>query len=249
MISIPSIIAALIGAFLGGLITIITIRLPRESTFRGWPRCTRCQQPLSWWQVLPIVGWLVQLGKARCCGQRLHWIFLVAECLTAFSFGWLYSRYGLSPLFFYLGFVSVILIIVGTIDWLHRSIYLFIVLGSAAIVVAAASFVAPHNLLNAVLGLLAAGFIFLIFFILGRMLFPSHAVPFGLGDVYLALFLGAAFGITRLGPVLFSGILLAGIFSVGVIVLRYLGKTVPVYISYGTFLCLGALGYVLYRGL
>jgi leader peptidase (prepilin peptidase) / N-methyltransferase len=249
MIPITAIIAALIGALLGGLVTIVTIRLPRESTFRGWPRCTRCQQPLTWWQVVPIVGWLAQGGTARCCGKRLHWIFPVAECITACSIAWLYIRYGLSPLFFYLSFVSVILIIVGAIDWLHRSIYLFIVLGSAVIVVAAASFVAPHNLLNAVLGLLAAGFIFLIFFILGRLLFPSHSVPFGLGDVYLALFLGAAFGITRLAPVLFSGMLLAGIFSVGVIVLRYLGKAVPVYISYGTFLCLGALGYVLYRGL
>jgi leader peptidase (prepilin peptidase) / N-methyltransferase len=143
----------------------------------------------------------------------------VIELTTCASVVWLYLRYGASPLFLYLVFVSAILILTGAIDWLHRWIYTFTMLGGAAAVLAAASFVRPHNLMNATLGLLAAGFIFIVFYILARVMFPAHRAPFGLGDVYLAMFIGGAFGLTRLAPVLFGGMLLAGIFSV-IVILR-----------------------------
>lgn len=239
----------LIGLLLGGLLNIVIVRLPREQNMRGWPRCTRCGQPLVWWQIIPLIGWLAQVGRARCCGKPLHWIYPLVELLTGAIMAWLYLRYGLSSLFFYLTFVTLVLLITGAIDWLHRWIYTFVILGSAVVVLIASVFVRPHNLLNAFAGLLIAGFIFLLFYILARILFPSQSAPFGLGDVYLAMFLGAAFGLTRLASVLFIGMLLAGIFSVGVIAIRASGRPAPKYISYGTFLCLGALGYIVAYGI
>jgi leader peptidase (prepilin peptidase)/N-methyltransferase len=238
-----------IGLLLGGLMNIVIVRLPREKKMSGWPHCTRCGQPLVWWQVIPLVGWLAQRGRGSCCGKPIHWIYPLVELLSGILVAWLYASYGLSLLFFYLTFVAIVLLITGAIDWLHRWIYTFVILGSAIVVLIASAFVRPHSILNAFAGLLIAGFIFLIFYILARILFPSQAAPFGLGDVYLAIFLGAAFGLTRLGPVLFIGMLLAGLFSVGVIIIRSLGKPSPKYISYGTFLCLGALGYMVAYGM
>jgi leader peptidase (prepilin peptidase)/N-methyltransferase len=238
------------GLFLGTLLNLVVIRLPRERTMGGLPRCTRCGQPLTWWQVLPLVGWLAQGGRARCCGKRLDWIFPLVELTTGAVLALLYVRYGLNGPFFYLAFVAAVLIVTGAIDWLHRYIYTFVILGSALIALIASFFVAGHSWRNAVVGAIVAGFVFALFFALARAMYPAKSAPFGLGDVYLAIFLGAALGFTNLMPALFYGMLLAGVFSAVLIGLRRVGRPgVPEYISYGTFLCIGALAYVLVWGL
>jgi leader peptidase (prepilin peptidase) / N-methyltransferase len=239
----------LAGLALGGLINLVVVRLPREGAPSGWPRCTRCGRPLAWWQLLPVVGWLVQGGRGRCCGRQLSWIFPVVELATAVSLAALYARYGLGASFLYLAFVCAMLILTGAIDWLHRFIYTFVILGGALVALLASSFIARHSLPNALIGALAAGFIFAIFFALARAMYPGKSAPFGLGDVYLAIFIGAAVGITNLLPAVFLGMLLAGIFSVVILALRRAGRPGPEYISYGTFLCVGVLAYLLTRGL
>ena len=239
------------GLLLGSLLNIVIIRLPREREMGGWPSCTRCHRRLSWWQVLPLVGWLVQAGQGRCCGKRLSALFPIVELLAGLSLAMFYNSYGLSGVFFYLTFVTAVLLVTGAIDWLHRSIYTFVILGAALIVLIASLALQPyHNIVNALAGALAAGLVFALFFVLAKLLYPGKASPFGLGDVYLGIFIGAAVGLTRLGPALFYGMLLAGLYSALVIILRRIGRTsISEYISYGTFLCLGALGFLLFRGL
>lgn len=245
-----SIAVFVVGLFLGTLLNIVVIRLPREREIGGRPRCTRCGQPLAWWQVLPLVGWLAQGGRGRCCGRGLNWLFPLIELLTGAALALFYARYRLAVPFFYLAFVAAVLIVTGAIDWLHRSIYTFVILGAALIALLASLIVPEHSFLNAALGALVAGLVFTVFFALARALFPGTASPFGLGDVYLGLFIGAAVGLTNLLPALFYGILLAGIFATVLIVARRAGRPgVPEYISYGTFLCLGALGYLILWGL
>ncbi|MFO7166872.1 MAG: prepilin peptidase [Chloroflexota bacterium] len=239
-----------IGLCVGSLLNLVVVRLPREGAFGGWPRCTRCGRPLAWWQMLPLVGWLAQRGRGRCCGRPLGWIFPLVELTSGVSLALLYARYGLGAPFFYLAFVAAVLIVTGAIDWLHRFIYTFVILGAALVAVIGAPFVPHHSLLNALLGALVAGFVFAIFFALARAMYPGRSAPFGLGDVYLAIFIGAAVGIVNLMPAIFIGMLLAGLFSAALLLMRRAGwPGVPEYISYGTFLCIGALGYLLARGL
>src|SRR6266536_1662061 len=240
----------LAGLVLGTLLNIVVIRLPRERKMGGWPRCTRCGRPLAVWQLLPLVGWLAQAGRGRCCGRTLSWLFPLNELIAGIALARFYVLYGFSASFFYLAFVMAILILTGAVDWLHRSIYTFVILGAALIVLSTASLIPHHNFLNALLGALVAGFVFAIFFALARLLFPRAASPFGLGDVYLGIFIGAAVGLLDLLPALFYGMLLAGLFSAALLVLRRTGRpNVPQYISYGTFLCLGALVYVVLWGI
>lgn len=246
---LTTILVFIFGLLLGALLNLVIIRLPRERRLLGWPRCTRTGAPLAWWQLLPVIGWLLQRGRAAD-GRRLHWIYPVVELLTAFTLLRIYALYGLSPAFGYLSFACAVLIVTGAIDWLHRFIYTFVILGAALVAVIGAPFVPHHSLLNALLGALVAGFVFAIFFALARAMYPGRSAPFGLGDVYLAIFIGAAVGIVNLMPAIFIGMLLAGLFSAALLLMRRAGwPGVPEYISYGTFLCIGALGYLLARGL
>src|SRR5215207_8196976 len=161
--------------FLGSLLNIIIIRLPREHSLGGWLRCTRCGRPLAWWQVLPLIGWLAQSGRARCCKRSLNPLFPLNELITAVALAAFHVRYGLSVPFWYLAFVAAVLIVTGAIDWLHRSIYTFVILGAALIVLIATTVAPIHSFLNALVGALVAGFVFVIFYALARALFPGKS--------------------------------------------------------------------------
>jgi len=226
------------------------VRLPREGQMPGWPHCTRCGRALAWWQILPLVGWLLQRGRGRCCGKTLNWVFPAVEFICAGALAVFYTRYGLSISFAFLIFVTAVLVLTAAIDWLHRSIYTLFILLPALICLLVANWVPGLGLPLSLVGALAAGFGFLILFMLARILFPAKSAPFGLGDVYLGIFIGAAVGARHLMPALFYGMLAAGVFAAAILLLRRTGgPNMPEYISYGTFLCLGALAYLLVRSL
>lgn len=244
------VLVALAGLLLGALLNLVIIRLPREQGFGGWPRCTRCGRRLAWWQVLPVLGWLVQGGRARCCSQRLDVLHPLVDLITAGTLALLYFQHRLSISMVYGATVAAILIVTGAIDWQHRLIYTLPTLGATFAAVLVAFAIPHHSLLNALAGMVVAGVLFVIFYLLARVLFPAHRAPFGLGDVYLGMFIGAALGLTNLPGALLYGMLLAGAFSAILVAVRRIGKRdVPQYISYGTFLCIGALMYLLIWGL
>ncbi len=196
------------------------------------------------------------VGHARQNNSPGHGIadwatYAVVEGLSALILTTFYARHGLSPLFFYLVLVSSILLVTGAIDWLHRSIYLFIVLGGATCAIIVSNFIPGHTVGEAFLGLMVVGLGFGGLFFGAQLLFPSKATPFGLGDVYLGMFLGAALGLTRrLGLALAYGMLLAGAVASVIVLAKYLlrRQNLPEYISYGTYLCLGTIGYLILYG-
>lgn len=235
------------GLFLGTLLNILIVRIPREGRMLGWPRCTRTGAPLTWWQLLPVAGWAIQRGRAAD-GQRLHWIFPLVELTSGVALLRIYQLYGLRPAFFYLAFVCAVLLVTGAIDWLHRWIYTFVILGAALVALVAGPLVGM-DWRNVVLGALVAGFAFALLYVLARFLFPSHAAPFGMGDVYLAIFIGAVVGVANLASALFYGMLLAGIVAAGIVIARRAGRPAPDYISYGSYLCLGVIIFIITGGL
>ncbi|WP_298820439.1 prepilin peptidase [Chloroflexus sp.] len=239
MIDVVIVIA---GLALGSLLNVLIIRLPREERLLGWPRCIRTGQPLRWWQMLPVVGWLLQRGRAAN-GQPLPLIYPLVEIASALWLWRLFHLYGLSPLFAYLAFVGAILIVTGVIDWLHRWIYTFVILGSALIAFGWGSLVGA-GWRDLLLGGLVGGVGFFFLYLLALVLFPGKSAPFGLGDVYLAIFIGAALGLRHLGPALIFGVFMAGFVAAGILIARRLGRQTPEYLPYGAYLCLGVLLYV-----
>jgi leader peptidase (prepilin peptidase)/N-methyltransferase len=237
------------GLALGSLLNVLIVRIPREGRMLGWPRCTRTGAPLVWWQLLPLAGWAIQRGRAAN-GKPIPWVYPLVELISGIALLRIYQIYGLRPAFFYLASMCAVLIITGAIDWLHRWIYTFIILSGALIALILGPLVGLNlNWLNVTLGALAAGVVFTLLFGLARLLFPGHAAPFGLGDVYLAIFIGATVGVTNLAPALFYGMLMAGLASAGIIVARAAGRATPDYISYGSYLCLGAVIFIAAGGL
>jgi prepilin signal peptidase PulO-like enzyme (type II secretory pathway) len=136
---------------------------------------------------------------------------------------------------------TLIAVPIAIIDWESHLVYTITTVIGVAIGVATTLLPGSISIIDSLLGLLVSGFMFAIFFVLARMLFPGVATPMGLGDVYVAIMIGAFSGLSRLMPSLFVGMLLAGVYSAILIYKRRRGRYAPEFIAYPSFLLVGAI--------
>ncbi len=88
----------------------VTRLLKGESIVAPRSHCTNCNHVLSWYELIPIVSYIVQKGRCRKCGIKIGLDSLVVEILTGCLFVIVYFIYGMSYKTL-LGFVVVLLLI------------------------------------------------------------------------------------------------------------------------------------------
>lgn len=172
------------------------------------------------------------------------WVGWVVAGLTGLMTVMIYRHYGLSFRALYWLAVSTVLIVTAAIDWKVRLIDVFVLLAATLLAIIATPLLGM-SLKASLLGAVIGGIVFIFFFIIARLLYPGEGVPFGLGDVYLAIFMGAAVGLNHFGPALFYGVLMGGVAAIGILAARQMGSKTEPYLAYGTYLCLGMLLYII----
>jgi leader peptidase (prepilin peptidase) / N-methyltransferase len=190
-------------------------------------------EPMRAMQFVPIIGSVVSRA----------WLRLAVELLTLAMTIVLWRHYGWTLQFWLLLAASLVLIDTAAIDWKVKLIDTLIMVAATIVAIAVSPLIIGSWILS-FLGMFASAFVFLLFFIIARMLYPSQAAPFGLGDVYLGMFIGALLGLGYVGPALMYGMLMAGAASLGLILVLGYKRARYIPISYGTFLCLGVLLYL-----
>ncbi len=88
----------LVGLFVGSFLNVCIHRLPLEGETVSKPRrsrCPSCKTTLTWKENIPLVSWLVLLGKCRTCGWRIPWRYPLVEALNAAL--WLYVAWRQLP--------------------------------------------------------------------------------------------------------------------------------------------------------
>ncbi len=71
------------GLFLGSLLNNIALRLEAEEDFIfSRSKCPNCLKQLRWFELIPIVSFLVQKGRCRDCDQKISWRYPLVEILT-----------------------------------------------------------------------------------------------------------------------------------------------------------------------
>ncbi len=48
--------------------------------------CDFCGKKLHWYENIPVISWLVQMGKSRCCKRKLPLLYPVVEIVTGLLF-------------------------------------------------------------------------------------------------------------------------------------------------------------------
>lgn len=82
--------AALLGSCVGSFLNVVIWRLPQEDparrTLGGRSHCPGCGKMIRWFDNIPLFGWLLLRGKARCCGTAISARYPFVELLTAALF-------------------------------------------------------------------------------------------------------------------------------------------------------------------
>ena len=216
---------------LGSFMNVVAARVPlRRSVVRPRSACMSCGSELAWYDNVPVGSWLLLRGRCRSCGARISPLYPAVELATAGLVAACFIKFGLSGEAFLAAFFCVVLVVLSAIDLTHRIVPNRIVLPAALIVLLAQTALNPSP--EWMLGALgAAGFLFVAAF--------AYPAGMGMGDVKLALLLGAMLG-RLVGVGLMLGMLAALVPSF-VLLARHGSAARKMGIPFAPFLALGAL--------
>jgi leader peptidase (prepilin peptidase)/N-methyltransferase len=219
------------GLAIGSFLNVVVARVPlHRSIVSPGSACMNCKHELAWYDNVPLVSWLVLRGRCRTCAVHIPARYPAVELVTALLVAGCFWKFGLSGSAFVAAFFCIALVAVSGTDVEHQVIPNRIVLPAAAIVLAAntALHLSPQW---AIAALGASGFLFA-----AALAYPKGM---GMGDVKLALLMGAALGKTV--PVaLMVGMLGALVPSVYLLV-RHGAAARKMKIPFGPFLALGSV--------
>ncbi len=216
---------------LGSFVNVVAARVPlRRSVIRPSSACMSCGVELAWYDNVPVISYLVLRGRCRSCGARISPLYPAVELATAGLVAGCFVAFGLSGKAVVAAFACAVLVAISAIDLRHRIVPNRIVLPAAVLVLAAQTALEPSP--EWALGAVgAAGFLFV-----AALAYPAGM---GMGDVKLALLLGALLGkVVAVGLML--GMLAALIPSV-VLLARHGSAARKMGIPFAPFLAFGAI--------
>jgi len=216
---------------LGSFLNVVAARVPlRRSVVRPASACMSCGHELAWHDNVPVVSWLLLRGRCRSCGERISPLYPAVELATAGLIAACFVAFGLSGEAFVASFFCVVLVVLSAIDLTHRIVPNRIVLPAALVVLVAQTALEPSP--EWALGAFgAAGFLFA-----AALAYPAGM---GMGDVKLALLLGAMLGWT-VSVGLMVGMVAALVPSV-LLLARHGSAARKMGIPFAPFLAFGAL--------
>jgi leader peptidase (prepilin peptidase)/N-methyltransferase len=216
---------------LGSFVNVVAARVPLgRSVVRPASACMSCGAELAWHDNVPVLSYLVLRGRCRSCSARISPLYPAVELVTAGLVAACFVAFGLSGDALLGAFFCIVLVAVSATDLEHRIVPNKIVLPTAALVLGAQT--ALHPSPEWALGALgASGFLFL-----AALFYPAGM---GMGDVKLALLLGAMLG-RLVGVGLMLGMLAALVPSV-VLLARHGSAARKMGIPFAPFLALGAI--------
>lgn len=101
------------GLFLGSFFNVVGMRLPKgESIIKPSSHCTTCNHKLSFWELIPVVSFIIQKGRCRHCNAKLSIFYPFVELFTGLLFLIAYYSFGFSgELALALGIISLFMIV------------------------------------------------------------------------------------------------------------------------------------------
>ena len=163
--------------------------------------CEKCKHVLSWWELIPIVGYAILKGKCRKCKEKISVYYPLSELFLGLSF-LLFGFYS-APLHAWIALIF--LFSLSYYDYIYKAIPQMIV---HLFLIFALIYFCGFNL--NLPSLIAAGVVLAMIGILVYFLEKS----FGLGDILLLIGLGLLLNYNEFLVLFWVGILTAIIFCI-----------------------------------
>lgn len=103
----------ILGLLLGSFFNVVGLRLPKGKTFvRGRSLCPKCKKTLRWFELIPVLSYLIQSGRCRRCNEPISIVYPTIELATALLFVFSFLKLGMSIEFFIaLSLISMLMMI------------------------------------------------------------------------------------------------------------------------------------------
>ncbi|MFH1769451.1 MAG: prepilin peptidase [Parcubacteria group bacterium] len=236
----------LIGLAVGSFVNVVIMRLPQGRSFIGGrSHCMHCKHTLAWYDLIPLVSYLIQKGKCRYCSKSVSWQYPFVEAYSAFAVVFSYYLLADGGLIFWIWsvFLLEMFLIIAVIDIKHLIIPDGILI-SILIVSIGLSFFANKLSFESLFGLdnlLSALVLMAVFF---AIWFFSRGLWLGFGDVKLAGVIGFVLGYPDSVIAVYLGIILG--FLIGIILLIFRQAGMKTKMPLGTFLAAAVSAYLLF---
>ena len=219
------------GLALGSFLNVVAARIPlRRSIVSPASACMSCGERIAWYDNVPVVSWLLLRGRCRSCGTAIPPVYPAVELATAALGAGCVLAFGVTLDALVAAFFCAVLVVVSATDLAHRIIPNRVVVPATVVVLVAQTALHPSPEW-AIAALGASAFLFA-----AAVAYPAGM---GMGDVKLALLMGAMLG--RTVPVaMMIGMVVALVPSV-VLLARHGGAARKMGIPFGPFLALGSV--------
>lgn len=224
----------ILGLAIGSFANVLIDRTPKgEDVFTFPSHCDFCKKPLRWYELIPVISWVIQGGRCRRCRHQLSVQYPLVELSTGVAFVLLYQVFSSTlPIFLssYLIFLSLLVIFVADLKYqiIPDSMVVLGLLGSLLQGVALQSWASA----------VGSSLFFLLLSIITR------GRGMGLGDAKLAFLLGLILGFPKIVIALYAAFLTGA--GVGVILILTGKKKLKSKIAFGPFLIVGTVVAILW---
>ena len=208
------ILGLVFASFINALVYRIDKKYKYPDIFIRNSHCEKCKKELKWYELIPILSFVIFNGKCKECGYRVPLYYPISELLLGLGFGSIYYF----QLDWYYFITLLFLFVLSYYDRVYKGIpknitHTFLIYGA---------FIGIFNILN--LGIfnyttiLLSLVLCLTLYTVGRIL----KKPFGFGDILILLGLGFLLTLSQyiLFIYLFFGI--SAIYSIAMILLKKL---------------------------
>ena len=219
------------GLVFGSFLNVVAARVPlHRSIVSPGSACMSCGHEIAWYDNVPVVSWLVLRGRCRSCSASIPARYPAVELVSALLVAGSVWRFGLHAESLVAAFFCLALVAISATDFEHQIIPNKIVLPAAAVVLGAQSALRPSPQ-SAVGAFAASGVLFAV-----ALIAPGGM---GMGDVKLALLLGAMLGKTVSVAMLLG--MVAAFVPAMFLLVRYGAAARKQKLPFGPFLALGGV--------
>ena len=171
---------------LGSFLNVVVARVPaRRSILRPPSSCGSCGTEILWRDNVPLLSYALLRGRCRHCETRISATYPLVEGLTALLVVTCFAVWGLTAEAALAAGFCAVLVVLSVIDANERIVPNRIVVPAAVVALVAHTAIDP-TLAWLAWALIAAGGLFLVVL--------AYPKGLGMGDVKLALLLGAVLG-------------------------------------------------------
>jgi leader peptidase (prepilin peptidase)/N-methyltransferase len=235
--------AAVLGLVLGSFYSVCVTRLINETSIVRPPsHCPRCGHGLAWWELVPVLSYLLLRGRCAACREPISPLYPLIE-LTSAVWAFL-AALTFGPSWWFVAYLALggLYIVASAIDFQIYMLPNILTYPAAVLGIGIGALRPDIGPTQAAIGA-AAGFG--IFWLLAAGYRLAKGVDgLGGGDVKLMLSIGGVLGVLGLPYAVLIGSLAALLASPVYVLGKGRGRSMP--IPFGPFLCFGAMVQLLY---